>query len=209
MLVICVLLSLAALCVALLSGQEKPKTGIDKVALEAYVRHLLAVIPEVQVKIDDPKPSPVSTLEQVDVHFIYGPRTQDETFYVSKDGQEDRSRLYLRPGAESVQGRSRKVEDQPVAQLRRRRRARGAGGVQRFRVPQLQRRSQDLARETARCDFPKMCGCISRIFPWSRFIPGPSRRPWPGSAFSARIRQPSGNITIGFTNIRPRSLRTT
>ena len=79
---------LAGLCLALLSGQEKPKTGIDKVALEAYVRHLLAVMPEVQIKIDDPKPSPVPTLEQVDVHFVYGPRTQDETFYVSKDGKK-------------------------------------------------------------------------------------------------------------------------
>ena len=78
--------SLAALCLALLAGQEKPKPGVDKVALEAYVRHLLAVIPEVQVKIDDPKPSPVPNLEQVDVHFIYGARTQDETFYVTKDG---------------------------------------------------------------------------------------------------------------------------
>ena len=78
--------SLAALCVALLAGQDKPKPGVDRVALEAYVRHLLAVIPEVQVKIDDPKPSPVPNLEQVDVHFIYGARTQDETFYVTKDG---------------------------------------------------------------------------------------------------------------------------
>jgi len=80
--------ALAALCLSLLSGQEKPKTGIDKIALEAYVRHLLAVIPEVQIKVDDPKPSPVSTLQQVDVHFIYGPRTQDETFYVTKDGNK-------------------------------------------------------------------------------------------------------------------------
>src|SRR6202142_470318 len=78
--------ALAALCLALLAGQEKPKTGVDKVALEAYVRHLLAVIPEVQVKIDDPKPSPVANLEQVDVHFIYGTRSQDETFYVTRDG---------------------------------------------------------------------------------------------------------------------------
>jgi protein-disulfide isomerase len=80
--------SLAVLCLALLPAQEKPKPGFDKPALEAYVRHLLAVIPEVQVKIEDPKPSPVSTLEQVDVHFIYGERTQDETFYISKDGHK-------------------------------------------------------------------------------------------------------------------------
>lgn len=80
--------SLAALCLALLSGQEKAKPGIDKVALEAYVRHLLAVIPEVQVKIDDPKSSPVSELHEVDVHFSYNGRTQDETFYITRDGRK-------------------------------------------------------------------------------------------------------------------------
>lgn len=77
----------AVLSLSLLPAQEKPKSGLDKTALEAYIRHLLAVIPEVQIKIDDPKPSPVSSLEEMDVHFTYGPRTQDETFYVSKDGK--------------------------------------------------------------------------------------------------------------------------
>ncbi len=77
----------AALCLCLLPAQDKPKSTVDKPALEAYIRHLLAVIPEVQVKIDDPKPSPIPTLQELDVHFTYGPRTQDETFYVSKDGK--------------------------------------------------------------------------------------------------------------------------
>ena len=79
---------LAALCVALLAGQEKPKSNLDKPAIEAYVRHLLAVIPEVQIKVDDPKPSQISDLQQVDVHFIYGQQTQDETFYITKDGHK-------------------------------------------------------------------------------------------------------------------------
>ena len=77
-----------ALCLSLLPAQEKPKTGLDKAALETYVRHLLAVIPEVQVKIDDPKASEIPGLQQVDVHFTYGNRSQDETFFVSKDGQK-------------------------------------------------------------------------------------------------------------------------
>jgi len=63
------------------------KSTLDKTAMESYVRHLLAVIPEVEVKIDDPKPSPVTGLRQVDVHFTYGARTQDETFYVTADGK--------------------------------------------------------------------------------------------------------------------------
>src|SRR5581483_10373626 len=81
----------AALClsfVSALSAQEKPKSALDKPTLEAYVRHLLAVIPEVDVKIDDPKPSPVTNMRQVDVHFSYGGRSQDETFYVTQDGKQ-------------------------------------------------------------------------------------------------------------------------
>ena len=70
----------------LLPAQDKPKSALDKPTLEAYVRHLLAVIPEVQVKIDDPQPAPAG-LERVEVHFTYGTRSQDETFYVSKDGK--------------------------------------------------------------------------------------------------------------------------
>jgi len=77
----------ALLCLSLLSAQEKPKSALDKVQLEAYVRHLLAVIPEVQIKVDDPKPSTVSDLLKVDVHFTYGTRSQDETYFVSKDGK--------------------------------------------------------------------------------------------------------------------------
>jgi protein-disulfide isomerase len=81
--------SLSLSLLTLLSAQEKPKSApaLDKVHMEAYVRHLLAVIPEVQVKIDDPKPSGTSDLQQVDVHFTYQGRSQDETFYLTKDGQ--------------------------------------------------------------------------------------------------------------------------
>jgi len=79
---------LGALCLAFLSGQEKPKSNLDKPAVEAYVRHLLAVIPEVQIKVDDPKPSRISDLQQLDVHFIYGQQSQDETFYITRDGHK-------------------------------------------------------------------------------------------------------------------------
>jgi protein-disulfide isomerase len=74
----------------LLPAQEKPRSvsasSFDKTKMEAYVRHLLAVIPEVQVKVDDPKPANAPDLEQVDVHFSYQGRSQDETFYMTKDG---------------------------------------------------------------------------------------------------------------------------
>ncbi|HTW63754.1 MAG TPA: thioredoxin domain-containing protein [Bryobacteraceae bacterium] len=92
-----VALTVLSLClIPALPAQEKPKpapgsapavSALDKTQLEAYVRHLLAVIPEVQVKIDDPKPGPAPDLLQVDVHFTYQGRSQDETFYVTKNGQ--------------------------------------------------------------------------------------------------------------------------
>ncbi len=76
----------AALSVCLLPAQEKPKSALDKAAMEAYVRHLLAVMPQVQVKIDDPKPAPAN-LDRVDVHFTFGQQSRDEIFYVTKDGK--------------------------------------------------------------------------------------------------------------------------
>ena len=86
--------ALTALCLCLLpaiSAQQKSipvaASAFDKTQLEAYVRHLLAVIPEVEVKIDDPKPSSTADLLQVDVHFNYQGRTQEEMFYVTKNGQ--------------------------------------------------------------------------------------------------------------------------
>src|ERR1700733_10675522 len=83
----CTLAFLSLSLVTVLSAQEKSKSGFDKVHMENYVRHLLAVIPEVQVKVDDPKPSGTSDLQEVPVHFTYQGRSQDETFYVTKDGQ--------------------------------------------------------------------------------------------------------------------------
>ena len=78
---------IAALCLSFVAAQEKPKSAFDKPSLEAYIRHLLAIMPEVQVKIDDPKSSPVADLMKVDVHFTFGTQSQDDTFYVTKDGK--------------------------------------------------------------------------------------------------------------------------
>jgi protein-disulfide isomerase len=85
---------LTALCLCLLPAifaQEKPKSAaisaLDKAQFETYVRHLLAVVPEVAVKIEDPKPSSTPELLEVDVHFTYQGRSQDDTYYITKDGQ--------------------------------------------------------------------------------------------------------------------------
>jgi protein-disulfide isomerase len=81
------LLSLLTALPAQEKSKSTPSSTLDKVHMEAYVRHLLAVIPEVQVKIDDPKPSGTPDLQEVDAHFTYQGHSQDETFYITKDGQ--------------------------------------------------------------------------------------------------------------------------
>lgn len=75
----------AVLC---LGAQDKPASAFDKATFEAYLRHLLAMSPEVAVTIDAPKPSDMPGYKQVDVHLSLGGRYQDETFYVSNDGKK-------------------------------------------------------------------------------------------------------------------------
>jgi protein-disulfide isomerase len=65
-----------------------PKSALDKPTMEAYLRYAELWIPQVTVKIDDPKPS--KTLDgfyDVDVHLTYNGATKDESYYVSKDGK--------------------------------------------------------------------------------------------------------------------------
>jgi protein-disulfide isomerase len=64
------------------------KTALDKAAFEAYVRHLFVWGAPIQVKIDDPKPSQLPGFVEVKVAASAGAATQEETFYVSKDGQK-------------------------------------------------------------------------------------------------------------------------
>ena len=82
-----VLASLLLSLLTVLPAQEKPKSSARQTRMEAYVRHLLAVIPEVQVKIDDPKPAAHSRPPGSGCSLHLPGRTQDETFYVTKDGK--------------------------------------------------------------------------------------------------------------------------
>ena len=64
------------------------KTALDKAAFEAYVRHLFVWGAPIQVKVDDPKPSQLPGFVEVKVSASAGSASQEETFYVSKDGQK-------------------------------------------------------------------------------------------------------------------------
>ncbi len=78
----------AVLFAGCLSAQVKPVTAFDKPTFEAYLRHLLAMGPEVQVAIEDPKVAPLTGMKQVEVRLSLGNRSQDETFFISADGKK-------------------------------------------------------------------------------------------------------------------------
>ena len=81
MLLVCVLLPVAR-------AADTKKSALDKATLEAYVRHLSVWGPQIKVEIGDPKPSPLPGMLEVNVHASAGNASQDQLFYVSKDGQK-------------------------------------------------------------------------------------------------------------------------
>ena len=87
----------AAAMIALIAPAQEPahskasvptagKSALNKATLESYLRNLELWPPQVQIKIDDPKPF-VRGLNQVDVHLSAGAATKDVTYYVSADGK--------------------------------------------------------------------------------------------------------------------------
>jgi protein-disulfide isomerase len=65
---------------------DKPQ--IDKVKLEAYIRHLFVWPPPIEIAIGDPEPGPMPGFYEVKIRGSQGNAFQEETFYVSKDGQK-------------------------------------------------------------------------------------------------------------------------
>ena len=77
---------LATLVVLPISAQTK--ATIDKVALEAYLRHAELWIPQVGISIDDPRPSTyLPGFSELAVHLSYQGQTKDEHYYLSQDGK--------------------------------------------------------------------------------------------------------------------------
>jgi protein-disulfide isomerase len=65
------------------------KSAFDKAALEAYLRHVELWIPQVTVKIDDPKKSSeLPGYSEVLVHLSYNGGVKDERYFVSQDGRK-------------------------------------------------------------------------------------------------------------------------
>jgi protein-disulfide isomerase len=80
------LLSLAAFGQA---GRPAAAPTLDKTKLEAYLRHVEVWVPQIAVKIDDPKPAPdLPGFNIVAVHLTYNKDAIDQNYYVSNDGQK-------------------------------------------------------------------------------------------------------------------------
>jgi protein-disulfide isomerase len=81
----CSLLCLTALAQTRTAPPKAPT--VDKAKLEAYLRYLELWVPDVNVKLDDPKPL-VGTpgFNTVIAHLSYKAATLDLTYYVSDDG---------------------------------------------------------------------------------------------------------------------------
>ena len=69
-------------------SEGQRKSALDKAAMEEYVRHLFVWGPQIQVKVGDPKPSELQGFHQVSVVASAAGASQEEMFYVSKDGQK-------------------------------------------------------------------------------------------------------------------------
>lgn len=82
---------LSAAAIAFLCGSaafSDPAQGvprIDKQKLEVYIRYAEGYMPEVQMSIDDPAPSPFKGYYHVLVHLSAGSHRQDRLYYVTED----------------------------------------------------------------------------------------------------------------------------
>ena len=80
---------LCLLCALLLISADTPqKSAFDKPTLEAYVRHLFLIAPQITVTPGDPKPSDLPGFKEVTVRLSQGPQFQDVKLYVSNDGKK-------------------------------------------------------------------------------------------------------------------------
>jgi protein-disulfide isomerase len=69
-------------------AQPAKVSALDKPTLEAWLRHLFVWPEQITVTISDPKPGPMSGFYEVEIRGTAGAQMQDDTFYVSTDGQK-------------------------------------------------------------------------------------------------------------------------
>jgi protein-disulfide isomerase len=72
----------------LIAADTPPKSAFDKTTLEAYVRHLFLIAPQITVTVSDAKACDLPGFKEVTVRLSQGPQFQDVTLYVSSDGKK-------------------------------------------------------------------------------------------------------------------------
>ena len=78
-------ISLCLLGALLLGAADAPqKSAFDKPTMEAYVRHLYVLQPQLTVTIGDPKPSSLAGFKEVRVRIAQGAQSQEVSLYVDR-----------------------------------------------------------------------------------------------------------------------------
>jgi protein-disulfide isomerase len=87
-LALCLLLPLSVFAQS--SSKMTPAAPVlDKVKLEAYLRHLEVWTPQINMKIDDPKPvADMPGFNKVMVHLSYNDARLDQAYFVSNNGEK-------------------------------------------------------------------------------------------------------------------------
>lgn len=82
-------ISLCLMGALLLGAADAPqKSAFDKPTLEAYVRHLYVLQPQLTVTIGDPKPSALPGFKEVRVRISQGAQFSEIPLFVSSDGKK-------------------------------------------------------------------------------------------------------------------------
>ena len=72
-----------------------PGNALDKTDLEFFLRHLYVMNSDISVEITDYKPSSVEGLMEVTLKATQGKRTQQRSYFVSKDGKKHHRGAFL------------------------------------------------------------------------------------------------------------------
>jgi len=70
------------------TASSKKTSALDKATMEVWLRHLFVWPAPIEVTIEDPNPGPMAGFYEVKIRGTSGPQMQEESFYVSKDGQK-------------------------------------------------------------------------------------------------------------------------
>lgn len=89
--------ALGALLLASVATAQQTKSGdkihaapskLDKQAIEKYLRYAEGYAPQVEIAVDDPKPSPIPGFEELHVHLKAGRNEAVRIYYVTPTGEQ-------------------------------------------------------------------------------------------------------------------------